>query len=190
MTLLDKFPSSQYQILLVAYHFPTDPSHPDYATTNAGAHYRPIPANTPQLKFEARLADVTYERFKKIATEQPEFGVTLLEGRDYVAGEAAPAYQALLPEYKGLEGFRILEKHEMPSNVEFGARYDSYTVDTETYMYHLLRRFRLRGGQLLRLRLKSAEEAYYLDGHDVKLVVNCSGMGFGDPKSFIIRGTE
>lgn len=188
VTLLENLPSSKYNVLVVASHFSTDPSDPSYATTNAGAHYRPIPATTPQLKDEARLAEIAYARFKNIATTRPEFGVTMLEGVDYVSGDAAPTYQALLPEYKALEGFRVLGKDEMPEGVEFGARYDSYTVDTETYTYHLLRRIRLLGGKLLRLRLNNPNEAFYLEGHDVKLVVNCSGLGFGDPKSFIIRG--
>lgn len=112
----------------------------------------------------------------------------MMEGVDYVSGEAAGAYQALLPEYKGLQGFRVLGKGEMPEGVEFGARYDSYTVDTETYTYHLLRQIRLLGGEVMRLRLNDVNEAFYIEGHDVKLVVNCSGLGFGDPKSFIIRG--
>ncbi|KAL1955611.1 hypothetical protein VTO42DRAFT_8414 [Malbranchea cinnamomea] len=188
LVLLENLPSSQYRVLLLASHFPTDPNHPSYATTNAGAHYRPIPANTPQLKAEAHLGQITHERFKKIASTRPEWGVTLLEGIDYVSGEATPAYQALLPEYKALEGFRVLEKHEMPAGVEFGARYETYTVDTETYTYHLLRQIRLLGGELLRRRLNDPNEAFYLEGHNVKLVVNCSGLGFNDPKSFIIRG--
>lgn len=140
------------------------------------------------MKYEAGLADTTFARFKEIATRRPEFGVTMMEGVDYVSGDAAGAYQALLPEYKGLQGFRVLEKEEMPEGVEFGARYDSYTVDTETYTYHLLRQIRLLGGEVLRLKLNDVNEAFYIEGHDVRLVVNCSGLGFGDPKSFIIRG--
>jgi hypothetical protein len=140
------------------------------------------------LKHEARLAKVTQERFEKIAAAQPEFGVKLLEGVEHVSGDAVPAYRAMLPGYADMKGFQLLQKDAMPAGVEFGARYDTYTVDSETYMFHLLRRFRLAGGELLRRRLDSAEEAFHLEGHEVALVVNCSGMGFGDPKSFIIRG--
>ena len=188
LTLLENLPPEKFEVLLVASHFPTDPPHPSYATTNAGAHYRPIPATTQQLKDESQLAQFTHEKFKKLAIAKPELGVKLLEGIDYVSGDAAPAYKALLPEYTSVDGFRVLRKDEMPAGVEFGARYDSYTVDTETYMFHLLRRFRIDGGQLLRKHLDSASEAFYFEGRDVRLVINCSGMGFGDPKSFIIRG--
>lgn len=142
------------------------------------------------MKDENQLAKFTYERFKKLATDRPELGVKLVEGIDYVSGEAAPAYQALPPEYTGVDGFRVLRKDEMPAGVEFGARYQSYTVDVETYAFHLLRRFRLDGGQLLRKHLNSASEAFYLESHEVRLVINCSGMGFGDPKSFVIRGAS
>jgi hypothetical protein len=167
---------------------PTDPPHPSYASINAGAHYRPIPPTTPQLKDEARLAKVTQEWFERIASAQPEFGVKLLEGVEHVSGDATQAYQAMLAGYADMKGFRLLQKDETPAGVEFGARYETYTVDSETYMFHLMRRFRLAGGELLRRRLDSANEAFHLEGHDVALVINCSGMGFGDPKSFIIRG--
>lgn len=188
LTLQERLPSSKYQIVIVAQQFPSDPYHPSYATTNAGAHYRPIPATTPQLKFEAQLADVAYNRFKKIATEQPEMGVRLMEGIDYVSGEATPNYTAMLSDYANLEGFRRLEGGEKPAGVEFAARYNSYTVDPEVFTFQCLRRFRLKGGQQLRMRMHSAAEAFRLVDYNVSLVINCSGMGFGDPKSFIIRG--
>ncbi|PGH08654.1 hypothetical protein AJ79_05936 [Helicocarpus griseus UAMH5409] len=189
LTLLETLPRNKYHILLVSEYFSTDGPNPSYASTLAGAHYRPIPATTPQLKKEARLAHSTYKRFKKLAAEHPEYGVKFMEGIDFVSGEAAPAYKALLPEYVDLDGFRVLEANEKPEGVEFGARYEAYTVDPEVYMVHLLRRFRLTGGEVRRMRLKSVEEAFEINGNKgVKMVVNCSGVGINDPKSFIIRG--
>lgn len=190
VALQERLPSTKYQIAIIASHFPTDPSNPSYATTNAGAHFRPIPATTPQLEFEAGLAQTAYNRFKKTALEHPEFGVRLLEGIEYVSGDATPNYTAMLPDYVNRDGFRLLEGAEKPAGVEFAASYQAYTVDPETYTFHLLRQFRIRGGRLLRMHLHSAEEVYKLPGFNdnVSLVVNCSGMGFGDPKSFIIRG--
>ncbi|PGH29747.1 hypothetical protein GX50_07501 [[Emmonsia] crescens] len=189
LTLLESLPRQKYHILLVSEFFSTDGLNPSYPTTLAGAHYRPIPATTPQLKYEACLARSTYKRFKKLAAEHPEFGVEFLEGIDYVSGEAAPSYKALLPEYVDIEGFRVLEANEKPEGVEFGARYETYTIDPEVYMVHLLRRFKLAGGEVQRLRLKSVEEAFEIGGNRrVKMVVNCTGVGIDDPKSFIIRG--
>ncbi|KAK2794851.1 hypothetical protein FQN50_009836 [Emmonsiellopsis sp. PD_5] len=188
-TLLATLPRQKYNIVLVSEFFSTDGLNPSYPSTLAGAHYRPIPATTPQLKYEAGLANATYKQFKKLAAEYPEFGIRFMEGIDYVSGEAAPSYQALLPEYAGLEGFRVLGPNERPQGVEFAARYDTYTVDPEIYMVHMLRRFKLSGGEVLRMRLKSVAEAFEIRGHkNVAMVVNCTGVGIDDPKSFIIRG--
>ncbi|PGH26372.1 hypothetical protein AJ80_01870 [Polytolypa hystricis UAMH7299] len=188
LTLLENLPRSQYNILLVSDYFSADGPDPSFPSTAAGAHYRPIPATTPQLKREAQLANVTYHRFKELSVKFPGIGVQFLEGIDYVSGEATPAYTALLPEYAGLEGFRVLGPNERLSNAEFGARYEAYTIDPDVYLFHLLRRFKLAGGQVLRKKLKSITEAFEIEERRVRLVVNCSGTGLGDPKSFIIRG--
>lgn len=172
----------------MASRFSSDGPDPSYPSTAAGAHYRPIPATTPQLKYEARLAKRTYNHFKKLAAEHPEYGIKFLEGIDYVSGEAAAAYKALLPEYAQLDGFCVLSDDEKPKGVEFGARYETYTVDPDIYLFHLLRRFTLDGGEVRRMELTSPHQAFEMEGHDVALAVNCTGMGFGDPNSFIIRG--
>ncbi|KAM5501464.1 putative D-amino-acid oxidase [Microsporum canis] len=188
LELIQKPETSKYQIVLVADHFSTDPPNPEYSTTNAGAHFRPVPAIDTQTELEGKHAARTYSRFKKLAAEEPAIGIQFMEGIDYVSGAATVNYAAMKPNYVNQEGFRLLEGPEKPPGVEFAARYDSFTVEPDTYCFHLLRRFRLKGGKILRLRLQSAEEAFHLDDYNVSLVVNCSGMGFGDPKSFIIRG--
>ncbi|QVM11015.1 hypothetical protein D8B26_005666 [Coccidioides posadasii str. Silveira] len=111
-----------------------------------------------------------------------------MEGIEYISGEVAPVYKALPPEYTQLDGFRVLNDDEKPPGVDFGARYETYTIDPEIYLAHLLRRYRLDGGEIKRMELASLQEAFEIDGYDVAMVVNCSGMGFGDPDSFIIRG--
>ncbi|EZF34333.1 hypothetical protein H109_05269 [Trichophyton interdigitale MR816] len=188
LELIEKPETSKYQIVLVADHFSTDPPNPVYATTNAGAHFRPIPATDTQTELESDHAVRTYSRFKKLAEEEPAFGIKFLEGIEYVSGPAAEKYKAMKPNYVKQEGFRLLEGPEKPAGVEFAARYESFMVEPDTYCFHLLRRFRLKGGKILRLRLQSVEEAFCLDDYKVSLVVNCSGMGFGDPKVFVIRG--
>lgn len=185
VTLLNSLPSKR--ILLVSSFFSTDGINPSYPSTLAGAHYRPIPPTTPQLKREARLAQTTYDRFKELASGHPELGIQFMEGVEYVSGEATEAYSALLPGFADQQGFRVLSGDEKPAGVEFAARYDTYTVDPEVYLVHMLRRFKLGGGEVKRMELQSPEEAFEL-ADNVSTVVNCSGTGFGDPKSFIIRG--
>ncbi|KAK2834921.1 hypothetical protein FQN49_006784 [Arthroderma sp. PD_2] len=188
LEIIEKPETSKYQIVLVADHFSTDPPNPVYSTTNAGAHYRAVPATNTQTEREGEHAARTFTRFKQLAAEEPAIGIQFMEGIDYVSGPATAGYVAMKPNYVNSEGFRLLKCNEKPPGVEFAARYDSFTVDPETYCFHLLRRFRLKGGKILRLTLQSAEEAFRLNDYNVSLVVNCSGMGFGDPKSFIIRG--
>ncbi|WEW56736.1 D-amino-acid oxidase [Emydomyces testavorans] len=188
LTLLRTLPSSKYRILLIASYFSSDGPHPCYPSTAAGAHYRPIPATTPQLKYEAGLAKVTCDRFKELASDHPEYGIKFMEGIEYVSGEAAPAYKALLPEYTHLDGFRVLNDDEKPPAVEFGARYETYTLDPEVYLMHLLRRYQLEGGEVKRMELKSLQEAFELEGGEAAMAVNCTGLGFWDPDTYIIRG--
>lgn len=190
LTLLETLPRQKYHILLASEYFSTDDGpNPSYATTLSGAHYRPIPATTPQLKYESHLGKRTYKRFKDLAAAHPEFGVEFMEGIEYVSGEATSSYRAMLPEYAGTDGFRVLQADEMPEGVEFGARYEAYTVDPDVYMMHILRRFKLGGGEARRMRLKSVKEAFEINGHEkAKIVVNCTGVGIDDPKSFVIKG--
>ncbi|EDN06657.1 predicted protein [Histoplasma mississippiense (nom. inval.)] len=190
LTLLETLPRQKYHILLASEYFSTDDGpNPSYATTLSGAHYRPIPATTPQLKYESHLGKRTYKRFKDLAAAHPEFGVEFMEGIEYVSGEATSSYRAMLPEYVGTDGFRVLQADEMPEGVEFGARYEAYTVDPDVYMMHILRRFKLGGGEARRMRLKSVKEAFEINGHEkAKIVVNCTGVGIDDPKSFVIKG--
>ncbi|EEH43124.2 uncharacterized protein PADG_07944 [Paracoccidioides brasiliensis Pb18] len=189
LTLLETLPRQKYHIILVSEFFSTDGLNPSYPSTLAGAHYRPIPATTPRLEYEAKLGRTTYNRFKQLAAYHPEFGVKFMEGIDYVSGEAVPSYKALLPDYTSVDGFRILKPSEMPEGVEFGARYESYSLDPEVYMVHLLRRFKLAGGEVRRMHLNAVEEAFEINGsRGVRMVVNCTGVGINDPKSFIIKG--
>ena len=93
-----------------------------------------------------------------------------------------------------LEGFGELSpsntgggKGGLPDGVKWGVWYKSFVINSPVYCAYLLRRFVLRGGRTREYTLADPREAFHL-AENVKTVVNCSGMGFGDPKSFIIRG--
>ena len=89
--------------------------------------------------------------------------------------------------YGHLDGFRQLTAEECPAPTKWGVRYKSVAVNSPVYCAWLLRQFILKGGQVREYTLGDVMEAFYL-AENVKTVINCSGMGFGDPKSFIIRG--
>ena len=96
-----------------------------------------------------------------------------------------------------LEGFEELSSEDsgdgkgggLPDGVNWGVRYKSFVINSPVYCAYLLRRFVLRGGRTREYTLADLREAFYL-AENVKTVVNCSGMGFGDPKSSIIRGAS
>ncbi|CAH0033255.1 unnamed protein product [Clonostachys rhizophaga] len=196
-SLLSTAPSAQSTEVVVASHeWPTSipgapPSHsPDYASMWAGAHVRPIPASTPQLEREARWLKETVVRFAQQLEEEPSIGLTRTKGVEFL--DAPPVeYQkqtkASFDSETGLGGFRFLSQGEMPDGVKLGFEYDTFCMNSPVYCANLLRRFIAHGGKTAQRALKSEWEGFAIR-LNVKLVVNASGAGFGDAKSFPTRG--
>lgn len=95
--------------------------------------------------------------------------------------------QAVRNSYGHLDEFRLLSSDELPSGVKWGAQYMTYVVNSPVYCAYMLRKFVLKGGSTRQYTLVNLMEAFSLASR-VKTIVNCSGVGFEDPKSFIIRG--
>lgn len=180
--------SSSQSILLVARDFPSDTSV-NYASPWAGAHYRPVPGSSTQALREANQALRTYQFFKRLAVEEPAAGVKTIQGVEHL--EAPPSeyldHQSVRKAYDHVDEFRLLSSDELPDGVKWGAQYRTYVVNSPVYCAYMLRRFILKGGSTRRYTLTNLNEAFALAGN-VKTIVNCSGLGFEDPKSFIIRG--
>ncbi|KAF1732700.1 D-amino-acid oxidase [Beauveria bassiana] len=184
------------QVLLVSREWPSSipgsPSKhsPNYASMWAGAHVRPIPATTAQLRREAEWLKQTVAEFSTQLQTEPWSGITrtlgieLLEAPDdgYQKQDAKS-----FTEETGLLRYRKWSEAELPENVVLGYEYETYCVNTPIYCQSLLRRFILRGGRTLKRDLKTEWEAFGLQ-KNVVLVVNASGTGFGDPKYFPTRG--
>ncbi|KAJ5690444.1 D-amino-acid oxidase [Penicillium macrosclerotiorum] len=152
---------SSQSVLLVAREFPSDTSI-NYASPWAGAHYRPVPGTSPQALREAMQAQRTYRYFQRIAADEPAAGVQTIPGVEHL--EAPPPEYLDHPSvqhiYGHLDGIRFLDAADLPLGVKWGTK--QYT-------------------------LAHINEAFTL-ADNVKTVVNCSGMGFADPKVFPIRG--
>ncbi|CEJ58413.1 Putative FAD dependent oxidoreductase superfamily [Penicillium brasilianum] len=179
--------SSTQSVLLVARDFPSDTSI-NYASPWAGAHYRPVPGSSPQALREASQAQRTFNYLKKIATEEPAAGIKFIQGIEHL--EAPPPdyldSQSVSNVYH-FEDFRPLKAEEVPAGVKWGVEYGTYVINSPVYCAHMLRKFVVKGGRTQEYTLVNIDEAFAL-ADNVKTVVNCSGTGFGDPKSFIIRG--
>ena len=186
----------QTKITIIASELPSDLSpSPNYASPWAGAHYRPIPGSTPQLESEARLAKRTFEIMRRIAAETPEAGVELMPGVEYL--ESPPDANLVLrsgDEVAGPgDGFRVLQKEELPDGVRWGCEYKTYCVNVPVYCNWMLSKFMESGGRVVRRKLGCAEAAFEAAKQegvgDVRTVINCSGTNFGyDPAVKIIRG--
>ncbi|KAL3461980.1 FAD dependent oxidoreductase [Aspergillus heterothallicus] len=178
---------SKTSILLVARDWPSTTSI-NYASPWAGAHYRPVPGLTAQALREEKQAQATYAYFKTQSTI-PGSGVARIEGVEHLENPPAEYLdrRAIATHYAHLDGFRTLGEAELPAGVKWGVRYESFCVNSPVYCAYLLRRFILNGGRTREYTLASAREAFYL-AENVSTVVNCSGVGFGDEKVFIIRG--
>lgn len=157
----------------------------------AGAHVRPIPGSTLQLLAEGQWLAHTYTVFEEIAKEEPWAGVKKLEGIEYLANPPQDYIAVAEGHEKGLyasmPGYKRLAKEELPEGVSLGFRYDTFCVNSPVYCSSLLRKFRMRGGKIARKSLVSEREAFAL-GKDVRCVINASGLGFGDSKTFPTRG--
>jgi D-amino-acid oxidase len=157
----------------------------------AGAHIRPIPASTPQLRREAKWVKHTVTELEKHRQSEPWVGVRRLPGIEYLE-DPSPEYlkqdaQSFANE-TGLPGYRKYQAHELPEGVKLGFEYETYCIHAPLYTASLLRKFIVQGGKTLQRDLKSEWEAF-ITAPNAKLVVNASGMGFGDEKCFPIRGT-
>lgn len=192
--LQSRYPKSA--ITIIAAEFP-DARLPsaDYASAWAGAHYRPIPPSTQQLRDEAQLAFRTAEIMKEIARDSPEAGVAIMQGVEYLESPAEDVLSLRAGDVYAGPGdeFRILDKSELPEGVKWGCGYQTYAVNVQIYCQWLLDRFIAKGGKVLQHRLSNATEAFEFvqrnGGGDVKTVINCSGRNFDqDPKMKIIRG--
>ncbi|QKX58061.1 uncharacterized protein TRUGW13939_05182 [Talaromyces rugulosus] len=186
------------RILIIARNLPHTESV-DYASPWAGAHYRPVPGSSAQVQKESQWARHTYQTFQRIASEDVSSGVKFMPGIEHFESPTPEYVDAALDVNSSVyahlgPSFRNIPQRELQvdSNLKLGIEYWTYCVNTPLYLGWLLRRFVLGGGQVRQHALSSLDEAFVVGASDgdgiVKTVVNCSGTGFNDEKSFIIRG--
>ncbi len=148
-----------------------------------------MPGHTPQAVREESQAQYSYTQFRTEAAN-PASGVALTDAIEHLENPP-PEYltEDVFDNYAHLDDFRKLSPEELPPGVKWGVKYRTFCINSPVYCAYLLRRFILRGGETREYTLANPKEAFYLArNRNVKTVVNCSGMGFGDEKAFIIRG--
>ncbi|OOF93125.1 hypothetical protein ASPCADRAFT_508897 [Aspergillus carbonarius ITEM 5010] len=183
--------SPQQTILLCAREFPHSPESLNYASAWAGAHFRPVLSSNPALAREDTQAQRTYTHFTRLAAQEPGSGVQSLPGIEYLESPPAEYLDAenIQKAYGYLDGFQQLQGEDLPKDVKWGAKYTTFAVNPPVYCAWLLRQFVLRGGETREYTVVDLREGFYLaEGKRVRTVVNCSGLGMGDKRAFIIKG--
>ncbi|KAI1455730.1 FAD dependent oxidoreductase [Annulohypoxylon moriforme] len=191
--------NSGHTVTIVARDFPSgsetiDPqTQINYTSPWGGAHNRLVPPTTPSEEREHAMSLRTFEHMRAVQARYPEAGITFMKGIEYLE---APndAYLALSEERAktelGMRGFRLLGKGELPEGVKWGCEYDTWCVNPMVYCAFLLRRIAILGGKVLRREVRDPREifAWSFEAGPVDVLVNASGIGFGDENVFITRG--
>ncbi|KAF9875815.1 hypothetical protein CkaCkLH20_06747 [Colletotrichum karsti] len=129
---------------------------------------------------------------ESLSKSNPEAGITFMPGIEYLE-DPPEQYKALTEEKAkelGLVDFRRLSRNEFPDDkVAWGCEYRTWCVNPMIYCSFLLRKFAWNGGKVFRREISDPLEVFAINGlSNVRTVVNCSGVGFGDRNSFITRG--
>lgn len=169
----------------------------DFASMWAGAHYRPTPGSTEQLKSESELCALTGRIMRQIARKEPESGVQTMQGVEYF-DTPSDEVLSLKPGHNltgsHSDGFRILSTSELPTGVQHGYEYQTYCLNPPMYTRWLLNRFTSLGGKTIQQKLTNVTDAFKVYGEQgplaaVPVVINCSGRNFDqDSRTNIIRG--
>lgn len=196
LRLLAALDQARFKIVILSREWPTSiPGAPvkhsvNYASMWAGAHVRPIPASTPQLTREARWLKYTVQTFEEQLHQTSSIGVTKCKGIELLEAPSADYEQQTAESFSsesGLKSYRKYDQTELPKDVLLGYEYDTYCINAPVYCANLLRSFIVQGGRCLQCDLTSEREASNV-APNVGLVVNASGIGFGDRKCFPVRG--
>ncbi|EXJ93552.1 hypothetical protein A1O1_01944 [Capronia coronata CBS 617.96] len=185
LTLQEQSPNSS-SITIIAAHFPGDESI-NYTSPWAGAHGRVSPALTAHDRQLAQYMQTTYDVLQAQSAGHPETGVLFMDGYEYLA-HPSESYTQLRDGIGSAPGFRVLTASKLPPGIKWGCTYRTWSLNPPVYCAFLLRRFILRGGKTRRVRLQSLAEVVPNIAPQADLVVNCSGVGFGDKDVFPIKG--
>ena len=124
----------------------------------------------PFLTAPADRADtwglVTYAELERLATENPESGVRMRDGREYLRQEVEPPAWG-----NNIAAFDILDREDIPGGYVFGWQFRAPVIEMHLYMPWLRSRVESLGGTF---RQSFVEDLSKVPG---EVVVNCVGLG-------------
>ncbi|KAJ5223927.1 hypothetical protein N7468_008469 [Penicillium chermesinum] len=178
-----------FSVVVVAEFLPGDQDI-NYASAWAGAAWHAAGGITP----DQRYYQVISHRVLLRMAQDPESGVHVVDGREYLEKEPAPnsaiwgrtvVSKVRRPESSHLAGspgltqilqFRELNQGEYPANFHSAWAYDTLVTDPTRHMPWLGQQITKLGGRFVRQRVNSLEELYSMFPEST-LFINASGIG-------------
>ena len=117
----------------------------------------------------ARWASETYAELATIAKRDPDAGVHLVPGREFVREPAEPWWRDAVP------ALEHVPRHELPDGYADAWALTLPVADMGRYLPWLERRFAALGGTVTEARVARLDEAL----ERTAVVVNCAGLGAG-----------
>ncbi|PYH97500.1 nucleotide-binding domain-containing protein [Aspergillus ellipticus CBS 707.79] len=180
--LLNGFP-----VILVAEFLPGDQDI-RYASAWAGAAWHPAGGISAEWRY---LQAVTHRHLLKMAQEEPESGVCIVDALEYV--EQPPSTNSSAWGKAVASKWRDLQPDEYPSEFSCGWSYKTLVTDPTHHMPYLGKKIIDLGGQFIQKHVGSLEELYRMFPES-SVFINASGLGsktlkdVQDDKCFPERG--
>ncbi|KAL4767965.1 hypothetical protein BDW60DRAFT_135144 [Aspergillus nidulans var. acristatus] len=159
-----------FSVILVAEFLPGDQSI-FYASAWAGAAWHAASGISADHRY---IQAVTHRHLLKMARDEPDSGVCVVDGREYV--EQPPLENSSAWGKTVLNKFRGLNPGEYPPNFNCGWAYETVVTDPSRHMPWLREKIISLGGQFVRKRVESLEELYTLFPES-RIFINASGIG-------------
>ncbi|WWC93116.1 uncharacterized protein L201_008083 [Kwoniella dendrophila CBS 6074] len=158
------------KIALVGKDLPEDIDSTGFASPWAGANWHSFATDPKEEKRDV----YTYKEFLKLSKTNPDF----CERRSHIGYFNGKLEHPWYKEEKELLEYRELTREELPSRYEYGATFQTFTLNTPLYLKHLANNLRSNGVPIIKFRVSSLNELYNLPLFGkVNLVINSSGLG-------------
>lgn len=185
------------KLTLVSDYFPDDGDTPPlYASTRAGAHWRPMAEDGDEFKQRRMFERETYKIIMAELNRGNSFDGTVTKMRALDYYDVHPRKRLWWT--KILEDYRKINKRSLPKGVNFGLEYTTFTIDAPKYIQYLLREIKRLGsekGVIVCLERRIVETIDSLHtSFPGAIIVNATGTGslkiedIKDNKCYVSRG--
>ena len=175
LCLIDGEGGRDLNITIIAERFSSDGIVSDYAgaiVSPPGSNYTGG-VNSKFVEDGRRWSTVTYEWLKNVYGSESGCGVEkVMMLRCYEDKLSLPWFKGLHPELRSLSRDEA-SYYRLSSQLQTVWKFNCYCIDPPKYLQYLTRRFREKGGLMIKKKLNSLNEL----SADYDIVINCTGLG-------------